>query len=369
MTQQAVSTPSHRSLTLLSSLLLSSSVAGHPSSRSKLAPELLTLTRGEFDDLVELASLNHVIVRGLDAFLAVAREAGDSMRAEWAQAALAAERARIRTAVHFLHEICDACEEHGYDVAVIKSLDHWPDLGSDLDLYTNANTEAISRIMNRRFQAQLAPRSWGDRLARKWNFLIPGLPEAVEVHMGRLGQTGEQVVIAASLMQRSRVISVDGQSFRVPSISDRLMVSTLQRMYRHFYFRLCDIVDSAALVDAGAIDFADLRAAAAAAGIWEGVAAYLAIVSDYVKKYRGKGLDLPQFVRSSARFGGEVVYYARGFIRVPIMPQSAGLYRTQLAELFRTRKLQSGARLSLLPWLATAAVVGQKITGSDKGIW
>ena len=35
----------------------------------------------------------------------------------------------------------------------------------------------------------------------------------------------------------------------------------------------------------------------------------------------------------------------------------------------RKRQLQTGARLSLLPWLATAAVVGQKVTGTDKGIW
>jgi len=51
------------------------------------------------------------------------------------------------------------------------------------------------------------------------------------------------------------------------------------------------------------------------------------------------------------------------------MPQAAKLYGSQLAGLLRKRKLQNGARLSLLPWLATAAVVGQRITGSDKGIW
>jgi hypothetical protein len=80
----------------------------------------------------------------------------------------------------------------------------------------------------------------------------------------------------------------------VPAVSDPLMISTLQRMYRHFYFRLCDIVDSAGLVESGAIDYEDLRSAANVAGIWEGVATYLAIVSDYVKQYRGTGLDLPQ---------------------------------------------------------------------------
>jgi hypothetical protein len=51
------------------------------------------------------------------------------------------------------------------------------------------------------------------------------------------------------------------------------------------------------------------------------------------------------------------------------MPQSAGLYRTQLTGLLRKRELTNSARLGLLPWLATAAAVGYKLTGSDKGIW
>ncbi len=147
------------------------------------------------------------------------------------------------------------------------------------------------------------------------------------------------------------------------------MISTLQRMYRHFYFRLCDIVDTTELAESGGIDYEDLRSSANASGIWEGVATYLAIVSDYVKQYRGIGLDLPQFVKDSARFGGDQIYFARGFLRVPILPQSARLYGTQMAGLLRKRELHSSARLGLLPWLATAAAVGQKITGSDKGIW
>ena len=252
---------------------------------------------------------------------------------------------------------------------MIKSLDHWPDLGSDLDLYTNANSEDVSNLLKRRFDAQVAPRSWGDRLAGKLNFIIPGLPEAVEVHMGRLGQTGEQVGIASQIAGRSRQVMIGHHSFRVPSVSDQLMISTLQRMYRHFYFRMCDVVDTAALSETGAIDYRDLRASAASAGIWEGVATYLVIVSDYVRKYSGSGLDLPHFVRAAARFGGDEVYYARQFLRVPIMPQAARLYGSQLAGLLRKRDLENGARLSLLPWLATAALVGQRITGSDKGIW
>jgi hypothetical protein len=364
-TSQSGRFPSQKSVTLLSRLLFHDD--GQGPQKTAINPELLALTRLEFDDMLELADLNHVVVRGLEAFRKELR--GDTERERWAAEALSVERDRIDTAILFLEEICGAFDERGYGVSVIKSLDHLPDLGSDLDLFSDASPEAVCELMKRRFEAELAPRSWGDRLARKWNFLVPGLPESVEVHVGRLGQTGEQVAIAASLLKRTRSVNVGQHAFRVTSTSDRILLSTLQRMYRHFYFRLCDVLDSATLAESGSLDYEDLRAAATQAGIWEGTATYLAIVSDYVKSYRGFGISLPQFVLDAAQFGGRELYYARGFLRVPIMPQSARLYTSQLAGTFTRGEIHNGARLSLLPWLATAAVVGQKITGSDKGIW
>ncbi len=371
MSKTDTQAPSQQWMVLLSRLLLPWSIDSDFNSPAgeELRRELLGLSRDEFGELVALAGANHVIVRALEIVLRHLRGAQSAALREWAEAALAAERGRIAMAVMFLAEICEAFEAHGLRVAVIKSLDHWPDLGSDLDLYINASPREVCKFMKSRFNAQIAPRSWGDRLAAKWNFLIPGLPEAVEIHVGRLGQTGEQVAIASSLLERTRQVAACGHGFRVPSVSDRLILSTLQRMYRHFYFRLCDIVDSTTLADRGEIDYADLRMVASIAGIWEGVATYLVIVSDYLQTYRGPGLNLPRFVIDASRFGGNYIYYEKSFLRVPIMPQSARLYGTQLAGVLGKGEWHNGARLSLLPWLATAAVVGQKLTGSDKGIW
>ncbi len=362
---------SNPSMDLLSRLLLrpESGTTQFPAKPSLENFGIAEINREEFDDLAGLGSSNHVIMRALKVFNEIAQNSGDFTRADWATTALAAEAARIADAVSFLRKICDGFEAAGCDVTVIKSLDHWPDLGSDLDLYTNTNPDDVIRLMKQRFQAEVASRSWGDRLANKWNFNIPGLPEAVEIHMRRLGQTGEQISIASSVPTRARVIQIANQSFRVASVSDRLMISTLQRMYRHFYFRLCDIIDSASLAGAGAIDYDDLRNSASAAGIWEGVATYLVIVSDYVRHYRGRGLELPPFVKSCAQFGGDKLHYRKEFLRVPILPESAALYASQLTTMLRNREFKSSARLSLLPYLATAAAVGQKITGSDKGIW
>jgi hypothetical protein len=362
---------SSKSLIVLSHLLLHARRVDTtlPPTASDVDVTIAEMTRAEFEDMVVLASSHHVVMRGLEAFLAVTRRTGDDLRTEWVATALAAEGARIENAISFLQRVCAAFHTAGYDVTVIKSLDHWPDLGSDLDLYTNVGSTDVLQLMMQSFEAQVASRSWGDRLARKWNFVIPGLPEAIEIHMGRLGQTGEQVAIASSLSKRARVVAVGSRTFSVPAAEDRLMIATMQRMYRHFYFRLCDIVDTATLSEAGIIDYEGLRFSSKIAGIWKGVASYLAIVSDYLNYYRGKGLDLPPFVRVAARFGGEELHFGKGFLRIPIMPQSAKLYGSQLTTLLLNRELKNSVRLSLLPCLATAAAVGQKITGSDKGIW
>jgi hypothetical protein len=371
MIQPAAEFPSNKSLTLLSRMLLQPQQGDSAASldRAALQRELLSICHDEFNELLALAHTHHVDVRALEIVLDLMRDETNAPQIAWAEEALANECARIANAICFLHEICARFQECRYDVTVIKSLDHWPDLGSDLDLYTNADIEDVVKLFRASFSASIAPRSWGDRLANKWNFLIPGLPEPVEVHGGRLGQTGEQLIIASSLGSRARKVRFGSYQFQITSISDRLMISTLQRMYRHFNFRLCDIVDTAAAADAGAIDYEQLRALAMSAGIWEGMATYLRIVSDYVKSYRRSGLDLPRFVTDAARFGGKEVYYSRGFLRVPILPQSARLYGVQLACVLGRGELEIGARLSLLPWLATAAAAKHRLTGSDKGIW
>jgi hypothetical protein len=329
------------------------------------------LSDGEREELLSLADSNHVVLRALEPLRAAASKgaATNVGIAEWAGARIEHERGRIAKALASLHEICLALEAAGCAACVMKSLDHYPDLGSDLDLYTTADEDAIAEVMTKRFQAHIEARSWGDRLAHKWNFAVPGLPEAIEVHAQRLGQTGEHTRMAERFVSRRVMKTVGGYGFWVPAPEERLIVATLQRMYRHFYFRVCDIVNSGALVDSGAVDFAELKRAADLGGIWPGVCSYLKIVSDYLARYRGYGLNLPKDVVESAPFGGEKIFVRARFIRVPIVPQSAKLYTRQVTQTALHGNVVATLRLSLLPPLASAAAISYKLTGSDKGIW
>jgi len=363
----------------LSDVLLSSSrtlgvdgsQARNPNSRhSNRVPDVARfLTPSQFDQIKSLAMANHVVVRAFERLEPVLENAGNSEVASMAAAALVEERARIEHALSFLHQVCSVLEDSGCRVTVIKSLDHWPDLGSDLDLFTDAEASQVVRVMSSRFGAKLAERSWGDRLANKWNFIVPGLPEMIEVHVGRLGQTGEQTVFTESLLPRTRLMAMGVRSFRVLAPEDRIVISTLQRMYRHFYIRLCDVVDNASLLDSREVNFDDLHTIGTKTGLWEGIATYLVIISQYVESLRGFGVPLPSFVERSAKFGVSPVHFRKDFLRVPILPHSLNLYAGELKTLLLNGQLKNTLRLSLLPGLATAAALEMKITGSDKGIW
>src|SRR5690349_503508 len=119
----------------------------------------------EFTKVLELANKHHVVMRALPRLEAAAADRGDGQLQSRCQAAVEQEKKRISNAVEWLDAIVQAMQNSGCPVCVIKSLDHWPDLGSDLDLYTSGTPERVCQVMREKLQAKEEPRSWGDRLA------------------------------------------------------------------------------------------------------------------------------------------------------------------------------------------------------------
>jgi hypothetical protein len=354
---------------VLSSLVLRGDVEGTGSNGTERENHLLSrFSEQDLSDFLRLADANHVMVRALEVLQKSVSAAPEYHQfGTWCEASLARERARITHAVEQLAPVYAALEAAGAEVAVIKSLDHWPDLGSDLDLYTSADDSTVQRVMTQQFQAKKEPRSWGDRLANKWNFKVPGLPELIEVHVRYLGQTGEQKALARRVLDRGISRTVGGHTFRVPAPEERVIISTLQRIYRHLYFRLCDMADFAALLRDRAINFAELKRAAELGGIWPGVATFLLLVKEYVADY-GCELEIPPEVLAAVPSPDIRVFLGGQFLRVPKGP-AAGLYASQLMSAGLHADLRAMFRLPLLPPLAISALVAYRLTGNDKGVW
>jgi len=325
-----------------------------------------SLQPAELAGFRDLAGKHHVIVRALQMLQSIAVQDGEEEIERWCATALEDEQARIENALGILALLCQTLEFHGCRCLVMKSLDHWPDLGSDLDLYTTAAEEDIQRVMQKEFRAAAMPRSWGDALANKWNFRVPGLPELVEIHVRYLGQTGEHQLLAQRIMLRRTSKEVGKYKFAVPAAEEQILISTLQRMYRHFYFRLCDMADVASLVRRGAVDFAELKRTAEASGIWPGAAAYLRLVANYAAEH-GAAIELPQEIRGPGNSQIDV-RLENQFLRIP-KALGAKLYSLQLLEAGKKLDLRAVCRLPLLPPLAISALVAYRLTGDDKGVW
>jgi hypothetical protein len=281
----------------------------------------------------------------------------------------AAENRRAATALAALQSIVACFDECGIPVLVMKTLDHWPDTGSDLDLLALAGGDDVCRIFTQHFQAEKQSLSWGDRLARKFNFRLPDLKELVEVHVGCLGQTGEHQSLARNVMSRRQHKQFGQHSLPVPSPEDQIVIASLQRMYRHYYIRLTDIVNIYGLIAEGQVDFERLRTIAELASIWPGVATLVTVACQHAIRYGARDIALPSEVAGAALFHANRTYLQRRFVRIPLVPEATSLFLRQVAGNGRRLDFRAVARLGLLPALATAAYLTFRFTGNDKGVW
>jgi hypothetical protein len=329
---------------------------------SRLGPEQLHA-------FIKQAETQRVLRRTLDVLKNNLPNGGDGATREILDQLVSAEKVRVKTVLNCLQGIVSVFEERGHPVTVMKTLDHWPDTGSDVDLLVTAKDEEVCEIFQQYFLASKQVQSWGDRLAHKFNFRVPDLPELVEVHVDCLGQTGEQKALARGVLERRARRTYDTFTFPVPLPEDRIVIATLQRMYRHYYIRLTDIVNIYDLLRQNCIDFDRLKAIAEVGSVWPGVATLLNIVCQHAIRFGGDSIALPGVVMDAARFGSARTYLDQKFVRVPLVPEAADLFWGQIVGIGRKHNFRGVMRLSLLPLLATAAFLSFRVTGNDKGVW
>jgi hypothetical protein len=341
-----------------------------------LAPEgecdtnyLEGLEDSEYRALVALAEAHHVTARALNPLVRTATAFGKTDILPAIRPAIEGERERIAQVLPVLNRVSEVFASHGHPLVVIKSLDHWPDFGDDADFYTGANVGLVNKIFGGTFHARRKHRTLGDCLAAKKTFILPGVQTHFEAHMRRLGQVGEQVQVARRFLLRAQPVAVDGYTFLVPAPEERILIAALMRMYRHLHIRICDVVNTGKLVQEGIVDFDELRTAAEVGGIWDGVATYLSLVSEFYAKFQGAPLALPGEIRRSAVFSLDKLFVRGNFMRIPMVPEAALLFRRQCAATIRRGSVPATLRLMTVPPLVSASSVANTLFGRGLRIW
>jgi putative nucleotidyltransferase-like protein len=345
-----------------------SAVTLNPLNAREAATWVSDLSPSDFRDLLVLLNAHHVTIRTLKPLLSLSSEPGQLWR-EQATEAVFADRERILVCLDFLSKICSQLESAGARVVVFKTLDHWPDFGNDLDLLVSGDEELIRNILTNEFHGVSQVRSWGDHLAHKWSFRIERCPADVELHINRLGQAGEHSELAARFITRRQYLTVEGRTLPVPGPEERIIAATLQRMYRHLYFRICDIVNLAHLLQRDEVDWEELALAADMGGIRPGVLGCLELVVDYANRYLLEPLRLPGQLQVTRGWDARTLHVQGKFLHIPFLPNGAGLFCRQFAHTLTRGNFDATARLSLLPPLASVAALAYAVTGSNGRIW
>ena len=141
------SASSARDMQLLSKVMFQGYAADSPTPKDNLGglrtelDEIFQMSEEHFGKFLKLADTHHVTMRALQVVEKAAAQQQQAQMQQWCEQALTSENARITNAVEWLRVIVSALQDSGCQVSVIKSLDHWPDLGSDLDLYTSGAPE------------------------------------------------------------------------------------------------------------------------------------------------------------------------------------------------------------------------------------
>jgi len=322
--------------------------------------------RAEF---FHLADAHHVIVRGITPLQQQALATNHAELVLQTQGVLDQEHLRISKDLAYLDNVCTQIRAAGCEVTVIKTLDHWPDFGSDLDLFTAGDESRLVELFKVDLRARHCFRTPGDCIAHKRSFALPGLPERVELHINRLGPVGEHVELAKRFISRSQTAAFGEYQFQIPAPEERVIAGTLQRMYRNLYVRICDVYNTSRLIEKGLLDFGALREVSEMAGIWPGVATFLRLAVEYSNKYRGDNLELPAAVVDSAHFGADRTVVRGGYFRFPALPCGLALYARQLRQAANTGDLPAAARLSLVPPLASMGALAYAVTGNSGRVW
>lgn len=238
---------------------------------------------------------------------------------------------------------------------VIKTGDHFPDQGHDIDLLLADNGDTAERIMREELGASRLERSVSEVLSAKSNWRCG--PTTVEMHVGRLGQVGEHRRLAEEIFGHRRQARIGSLDASVPSAEGRMILAMLQRIYRHFNFRICDVINVASLVEDESLSWETLWRLCRESGVDHGVGLGIAMVADQLSRL-DEDLQLPD----SGPIPHPCPYpisFRRGYYRFPLRGVVPGVFARQVGGSVRQGAILQSSRLALLGFLM--AFVGLNI--------
>lgn len=192
------------------------------------------------------------------------------------------EKKRVNNYSKYLLIIQETASKEKIPVIFVKALQHWPDMGHDIDLFVPEKSRRIDLLLKKHLTLEKGEQSLFNRFARKTSFHI--LPECVllEIHHDLVGLMGEHSLFSRKLMEKKLSANINGGSIPIPSLENQLLIQVIQRAYMHRGIRIGDFLQVTSLMFNKSLNWNVFSERAKAIGVWPGCQTILSYICSII---------------------------------------------------------------------------------------
>ncbi|HYE16424.1 MAG TPA: hypothetical protein VD968_18440, partial [Pyrinomonadaceae bacterium] len=265
------------------------------------------------------------------------------------------EGRRARAMFEVIRAVSRSCEARGVEHIFAKSFHHYPDMGGDIDLFVASRSDDVDAAALEGTPAVPAARDFRGRMSGVTAYRVGG-GFSLEIYHGRVGVLGEHGALISRLIRNGERTRVGEADFLVPSAEDLLVLQGMQKVYRHDYIRLCDVLSTASLASRERMDWDYVIGASAQLGTLYGLRSYLTYAGQVLRATLGREL-LPAPLRARLTVGSCGRGKFRGGVFVFPRARVAGrIYLGKVLAAARAGNWDGVSRLSLMPLVAASAL-------------
>lgn len=305
--------------------------------------------RTDWDFFISMARKNLVLVRSFEAL----EKRGVPVPQTFREVVLD-EKRRVGLVMDIVKKTGRLCEANDIPYLLPTVLQHYPDMGGDIDLLLPDSSREMDGLLEREFGVQRLSPGLPGRIGGESAFVLETPFPSIEVHYGRIGLAGEHRLFPIHLFRHKKVASVDGVEIPVPSPEDRLLLQTIQRLYGRFYFRISDLVHPIALLRDTPLNWDYVLKTASDIGIADGLGVYLSLLGTIYHDLFGRPL-FPEWVGKRVRSGNSGrLSFRRSYYRYPMVAVTGRIYGAKIVDDLFSGRWAGALRLGLLPAVALA---------------
>jgi len=313
------------------------------------------------EQIYKLAKSNNMIMR----LGRVINNTGDTaIMLRW-ENILRIERERCDKSAALIKEIAQGLDRENIKYAVIKTLDSYPDCGTDVDMFVDAPFKITKEWIRKVYNGKVRPRKIAEVMCGKMSASIQGYP-ILELHCRMMGQVGEQATFARSLTKNIRLFEAGGLRAYIPSKEEQVIIIAIHRLYRHLSFKISDIVNAITLLKEADFNWERLFKLSEDCGMSKGIAYLLGVLENIHTTYFNNGF-MPERYKGLIDNGARLSF-RHWFFRIPLFRVPPKLYAAEAFYFLRKGRVGSLARLSLIPVLSFIAYTTIKIF-KDDWVW